>query len=325
MINLETEYLGLKLRNPIIISSSGLSNSVQKIKKLYDHGAGAVVLKSLFEEQISQEAAQLIKQEDYPEAIDYVNYYTRDQSLKEYLELIAGAKKNVPIPVIASINCRSASEWIEFGKKIEDAGADAIELNIFILASDKKMSSLDYEKLYYDILAKIKDTISIPIAVKIGSYFTNVVHLVDELYYRGAKGVVLFNRFYQPDIDINDIKMTSAEIFSNPSDIRNTLRWVGVVSGKSREIDISASTGIHDGDAAIKMLLAGAKTVQLCSTIYSNGLEQVQKVLNRLEEWMKEKNFENIDVFRGRLNYRNIKDPSIYERSQFMRYFSGIE
>jgi dihydroorotate dehydrogenase (fumarate) len=323
MISLATSYLGLTLRSPLIVSSSGLTNSVDKIRKFEELGAGAVVLKSLFEEQINYEAGILVENGLSPEAHDYITGYSKSNALEEYLKLIEEAKKAVKIPVIASINCMSVNEWVSFAKDIENAGADALELNVFFVASDMERSSEKYEKLYTDLVVKIKEVTSIPLSIKIGHQFTNLVGMVNNLYVRGAKGVVLFNRFYEPDIDIENLKLTTSGVFSSPADIRLSLRWVGIISDKVGKIDIAASTGIHDGKAAIKQILAGAKAIQVCSVLYKKGEEQVKVITDELATWMSKKGFKTIEEFRGKLNYHNIPDPSVYERSQFMKHFSS--
>lgn len=326
MVNLETKYLGLDLKNPIIVSSSGLTNSVEKIKKIEEMGAGAVVLKSLFEEQINYEAGSLMNDdESYPEAMDYIANYVKNSSVDKYIELIAEAKKAVNIPVIASINCVTASDWTNFAKRIEEAGADALELNIYIVALNKNMTSADYEQIYYDIVEEVSKKISIPIAVKMSYHFTNFVNIIDRMSVTGASGVVLFNRFYQPDIDIDKLQVTSADVFSTPSDIRHSLRWVAIVSDKVRKIDISASTGVHDGEAAIKMLLSGATTVQVCSVLYEKGVEHVKTILADIENWMNKKGYKEINDFRAKMSARKLTNPARYQRAQFMRYFSDHE
>lgn len=325
MANLQTSYLGLKLRNPLIVSSSALTNSVEKIKILEEKGAGAVVLKSLFEEQINYETSSLLKHNKYPEAGDYILNYAKDNTLSEYLTLLKDAKKEVSIPVIASINCVSVIDWTGFAKDFEEAGADAIELNIHIVVSDKDISSANVEQKYLDIIQKVRQKTKIPIAAKIGYHFSNIGNIVDRIYAYGANGVVLFNRFYEPDIDIDNMKFTSSEIFSNPSDIRHSLRWVGILSDLIPNVEISASTGVHDGKAAIKMLLAGAQTVQVCSTLYKNGIDELSKIIQEVSDWMDDKNYESVAAFRGIMSYKDIKNPSIYERAQFMKYFSSVE
>ncbi len=328
MANLETSYLGLKLKNPIIVSSSGLTTNLNKIEKVVNAGAGAVVLKSLFEEQINYEINNQIQKGegyDYPEAIDYITGYTKDNSVGAYLKLIKEAKEKFDIPIIASINCFSATEWIDFAKKIEAAGADAIELNIHVVTTDKNVEASVVEGLYYSIAENIKKTLSIPFAMKLGDNFANLVGVVNKLYALGAKGVVLFNRFYEPDIDINSLKLVSASVFSSPSDIRKSLRWVAIVSDKIDQIDVSASTGNHDGESVIKQLLAGAASVQVCSAIYKKGPKVISEMLNELSYWMETKGFNSISDFKGKMSYRNISDPTTYERAQFMKYFSSME
>ncbi len=327
MANLETTYLGLQLKNPIVIASSGLTNSVEKIKKLEEAGAAAVVLKSVFEEQINNEIGHLLNTEpinnDYPEAEDYIRAYTRDNTITKHLILLREAKEAVKIPVIASINCISSEEWTTFAKDFEEAGADALELNIFYVPTDRNTKPGEAEQLYLNILRQVKLAVSIPVAVKFGIYHSNIVGMADKLKANGANGVVMFNRFYEPDIDLDKLELTSSEIFSTPSDIRRSLRWVGMVSSAIPKLDIAASTGIHNGDAVIKMLLAGASVTQICSSVYVNGEKVVTQMLEDINAFMNKWNFKKISDFQGRLSYKNIKDPMLYERSQFMKYFSG--
>ncbi len=324
MANLNTTFAGLKLRNPFIISSSGITNSVERIRKLDSLGAGAIVLKSLFEEQIMFETGDLLQKTDYPEALDYVRRYTLENTLSEYLQLVRDTKKAVHIPVIASINCVSAREWMDFAVKIEEAGADALEMNVYFLPVDRDKEATYYERIYFDLLDGIRKRVSIPVILKLGPNFTNLNYLVSQLYYREASGIVLFNRFYAPDIDIEELTMGSAEVLSSPADIRSSLRWVGIVSSQVRSIDIAGSTGIHSGEAAVKMILAGASAVQVCSVLYKNGLEYLTEMIDRFESWMISRNFKTIDEFRGSMSYAMIDDPAIYERAQFMKYFSKL-
>jgi dihydroorotate dehydrogenase (fumarate) len=325
MINLSTNYLGLSLVSPLIVSSCGLTGSADKIKRFAELGAGAVVLKSLFEEQIRHEAGSQIQASDYPEAYDYISRYVKSNSLEEYIKLIESAKKAVNIPIIASLNCISASEWISFAKSIESAGADALELNVYFLASEKDVAAEKIENLYYELLRKIREVVNIPLSVKIGYQFSNLAATVNNFYLRGAKGVVLFNRFYEPDLDIEAMKIVPSEVLSSPADIRQSLRWVGILSDKVERIDIAASTGIHDGKAVVKQILAGAKAVQVCSVLYKQGEKQIAVILDDLKLWMTRKNYSTLDEFRGKLNYSHIADPATYERSQFMRYFSDFQ
>ncbi len=327
MLNLETTYLGLKLKNPLIAASSGLTSSVEKIEQLEQAGIGAVVLKSVFEEQINNEVTSLLLQDShnagYPEAEDYIRHYIRDNTVTNHIRLIEKAKKVVKVPVIASVNCVSAREWTSFAKDFQEAGADALELNIFYVPVDRKEDPGTIEHLYAGILQKVRQEITIPVSVKIGLYHSNIIGMVDKLKANGAKGVVMFNRFYEPDIDLDKLELTSSEVFSSPVEIRHTLRWVGIVSSQVPDIDIAASTGIHDGNAVLKQLLAGATTVQICSTLYVNGNGIISSMVSGIREFMKRWNFKQIEDFRGRLSYKNIPDPMVYERAQFMKYFSN--
>ena len=325
MPNLEVNYLGLKLKNPVIAASSGLTASIDRIRDLAQAGAGAIVLKSLFEEQINYEAGTLMQDQDYPEAEDYIKNYTKAYSVDNYLELIAEAKRNVDIPVIASINCISASDWTGFSRQIEEAGADALELNMFFLPVDKQKPSADYENTYYELASRINELVSIPVSVKLGYHFTNILGVIDRLYIRGVKGVVLFNRFYEPDIDIEKLSLVSSGIFSSASDLCRVLRWVALVNDKVGRIDISASTGVHSWEGVVKQLLAGAKTVQVCSLLYRKGTDEIGGLIRGLEEWTKRKEYDDIEQFRGKMSYRSIPDPAAYERVQFMKYFSSVE
>jgi dihydroorotate dehydrogenase (fumarate) len=328
MANLETTYLGLQLKNPLVAASSGITNSAEKIIKLEQAGIGAVVLKSVFEEQINNEITGMLRQDSqntgYPEAEDYIRNYLRNNTITKHIHLIEETKKAVGIPVIASVNCFSSNEWTTFAKDFQEAGADALELNIFYVPVNRREASDTIERIYLDVLEKVKGVVSIPLSVKIGLYHSNLVGMVDRMKANGAKGVVMFNRFYEPDIDLDKLELTSSEIFSSPVEMRHTLRWVGLVSSEVADIDIAASTGIHNGSAVIKQLLAGAKVAQLCSTLYLNGNHVISGMLSDIEVFMRKWNFIRVKDFRGRLSYKNIPDPMVYERSQFMKYFSGM-
>lgn len=324
MAKLDTTYLGINLKNPVIVSSSGLSNSVEKIEKLSKAGAGAIVLKSIFEEQIRIEAGNMIQSSEYPEAEDYIMSYAKSNALDQYLDLIENAKKATDTPIIASINCVSSAEWISFAKGMQDAGADAIELNVFYLPNSIEDDGNKIEELYFDILKGVKENITIPVAMKLGQQFSNLPVFINKLKAHKADGVVLFNRFYAPDINTDNISFTTSEVLSIPADIRYSLRWVGIISSLISKFDICASTGVHDGLGVVKQILAGAKAVQVCSTLYKNGPEYLKQIVSDLNSWMEKNNFEDIHEFRGRLNYKNIPDPSVFERAQFMKYFSNM-
>ncbi len=327
MSNLETTYLGLKLKNPLVAASSGLTGSVDKIVELEKAGVAAVVLKSVFEEQINNEVTSMLGNDqqamDYPEAEDYIKNYLRENTISKHLELLKEVKKAVQIPVIASVNCISSAEWTTIAKDFEEAGADALELNIFHVPTDRNEKPGEVEQLYIDVLKKVKNEVTIPVSVKFGVYHSNIVGMADKLKANGAAGVVMFNRFYEPDINLETLELISSEVFSSPADIRRTLRWVGLVSTKVGGLDIAASTGIHDGDAVVKQILAGAQVAQLCSTLYLNGASVITKMIDDLSKFMEKWSFDKIEDFRGRLSYKNIPDPLMYERSQFMKYFSN--
>lgn len=324
MQTLQTKYAGLTLRNPIIIGSSGLTNTVDKIKELERAGAGAVVLKSLFEEQILMQSEHLLKEaESYPEAYDYVREYVKSNDIKSYIDLISDAKKYTSIPIIASINCYEKGSWADFAQRIEIAGADAIEINILKISTDIEEKPEEYEQLHIDILKEVKSKVKIPVTLKLGQRFSNIVGVVNQLKANQADGVVLFNRFYQPDIDIHKMQFTSGTVFSCSSDFSNTIRWIGIVSGKVPNLNLAASTGIHEPETMIKAILAGASAVEICSILYQHGNGIISQMLTVLEEWMTEHGFSSIDAFKGILNFKNVPDQSYYERVQFMKYFSN--
>jgi len=324
MIDLTTNYAGLTLKSPVIVSSSGLTNSIERIKRIEHAGAGAVVMKSLFEEQIMYEVSDLSAGSDYPEAEDYIRKYARENSVDSYLSIIKGARELVDIPVIASINCMSSAEWIDFASRIEDAGASALELNIYFLPMDKDKNPRDYEKNYLELVSRVKKKTSLPLIIKLGSGFSNITWMVNQLYVRGAAAAVLFNRFYAPDINTTDLTFGSSEVLSSPADLRNSLRWIGIVSSQVEKIDLAASTGVHSGMAVIKQILAGATAVQVCSVLYRNGIDYIRDMIMEMKNWMEKKKYNRIEDFRGKMNYGSLDDPSVYERAQFIKYFSKI-
>jgi len=322
MVDLSTKYMGLNLKNPIIVGSSGLTNSAQHIRKLEESGAAAVVLKSLFEEQILLEVnAMKSEQAMHTEEFDYIKGYTRQHSLDEYISLVSAARKAVSIPIIPSINCATAGEWTAFAKRLEDAGADALELNMFIMPGDIRQKSEDIERIYFDIIADVKNKVSIPLAVKISSHFTGMANMIYSLSKTGIGAVVLFNRFHRPDIDLDKMAVGAADIFSSPEENLLPLRWAGMLSGRI-ECDLATTTGIHDGDTVLKNILAGASAVQIATIIYKKGPDIIGGILSRMEERLNARKIKALGDIKGRLSQANIKDPVVYERSQFMRYFS---
>ncbi len=327
MADLSTTYMGMKLRNPIIAASSGMTDSVEKVQKLAAAGAGAVVLKSLFEEQIRNESEYAIGENEqlyyYGEAEEYIRDYTRGNDLREYLDLISRSKASVDIPVIASLNCVSSSEWTSFARQIQRAGADALELNLFILPSDPRKKSEQNEAVYFDILDRIRGEVSIPVSAKISYYFSGLANMAGRLASSGIDGLVLFNRFFSPDIDIETFEITNSNVFSSPEDLFLSLRWVAMLSS-AVPCDVAASTGIHDASALIKQLLAGAKAGQIASVLYRQGPGVITTMLQELDAYMQRHGFSDLTQVIGRMSLHNAENPAAYERVQFMKYFSDI-
>lgn len=326
MTSLSTTYLGIQMKNPIIVGSCGLTNSVDKVREFADNNAGAVVLKSLFEEQIQAELSANMDsyQTDYPGSFDYVSQYTRDNAVGEYLELISEAKKEVDIPIIASINCVSGDEWISYAREIEKAGADGLELNVSLLPSDPQQKCKNSEDIYFKIIEKVSSTTSLPLALKMSPYSAALANLITRLSWTNkVAGFVLFNRYFKPDINIKTLSLTSATVFSSADEAVLPLRWIAILSGQV-ERSFSATTGIHDGEGVIKQLLAGATTVQTVSAMYKNGPAHLNTMLETISEWMKEHGFDHIDDFRGKLSYDKVDNPAAYERIQFMKYYGGV-
>ena len=326
MADLSTEYMGMKLKNPVIAGSSGLTNSVKGIKELEENGAGAAVLKSIFEEEIAFEYEDILKEAESKgynlDQFDYYDYKIKEDNLDKYTGLIKECKKNVSIPVIASVNCVYSHEWLAFASQLEKAGADALELNMFFLPSDFERTSEEKEKAYFQIIEQVQKTVSLPIALKISYYFSNLGPMIQKLSKTGVAGLVLFNRFFSPDFDIDNFEVKSSNIFSHPSDLSISLRWISIMAERVN-CDLAASTGVHDGVALIKQLLAGADAVQVASTLYQNGKGQIGEMLKTLEDWMAGKGYETLSDFRGKMSQAKSSNPAAYERVQFMKYFGG--
>jgi dihydroorotate dehydrogenase (fumarate) len=343
MIDLSCKYLGLALKNPLIVGSSGLTSSVENLKTIANKGAGAVILKSIFEEQIKFETDKLIHSEDpgmkswqdafqgivskdefyFEEAFDYLTNYAKEHTLSHYLNLVKDAKKAIDIPVIASINCTTQYDWQYFAKRIQDAGADALELNAYILPSDFDKNSADIEQVYFDIIGEVKKYITIPFSLKIGFYFSSLAQTALKLSGTGIAGLTLFNRPYNPDIDISTIEINASNMFSTEGEYSHTLRWVALLSGRIN-CDIAASTGIHNHETVLKQLLAGADAVQMVSVFYRKHFDVLPGIVSGLEAWMKQHNYKTIDDFKGLLSYTSVHNPASYERVQFIRQYSSI-
>jgi len=328
MTDLSTTYMGLSLRNPVIVSSSSLTSTVEKVEQCAEHGAGAVVLKSIFEEQITAQVSSLLAEGEpsmwHPEAAGYITRYGRDDAVNTHLKLIREAKKAVSIPVIGSIHCVTAGSWTDFATQVEQAGADALELNVFILPSDSRRTGIDNENVYFDLAQEVMSKVSIPVSFKIGTYFSGLSKTVSQLSNSGLAALVLFNRFYNPDFDIEKMTIVPGEHLSSPAETVIPLRWISLLSGVSG-CDLAATTGVHDGAAVIKHLLAGAAAVQVCSTLYANGIDHLENILRDVEEWMVRHKQENIAGIKGKMSQRQSENPADYERVQFMKLSVGIE
>ncbi len=326
MAELKTKYMGLELNSPVIAASSGLTSSVEKVKQIEAAGAGAVVLKSLFEEQIlfdSNRMTEGMNAEIHADAYDFLNGMSNNYFLDEYLGLVEDCKKAVNIPVIASINCASDGAWIKYAERFQNVGADALEINVFTLPVNKTMTSADYENMYYGIAAKIKKAVSIPVAFKISPHFTSLAGVIERFNELGLDGLVLFNRFYRPDIDINNLKLSHSPVHSAKEEISLALQWIALLSGEI-DIDFSATTGVHDSEGVIKQLLAGAKSVQICTALYKNGIDFISNVNSEISSWMESKNFKAVSDFNGMLCQEESEQPEKYERTQYMKASVGI-
>jgi dihydroorotate dehydrogenase (fumarate) len=344
MIDLSCKYLGLQLKNPIVVGSSGLTSSLENLRIISQMGAGAIVLKSIFEEQIKFETDKFLESDNkemkswqeafqgivsktefyYEEAYDYLTNYAREHTLNKYLALISEASKVIDIPIIASINCSTQYDWEYFARRIQEAGADALELNVYLLPSDFEKSGDDLEQVYFDIIREVKKYVTIPVSLKIGYYFSSLSHTALKLSESGIAGLTLFNRPYNPDIDIDSLQISASNMFSNDSEYSHTLRWVALLSGKIK-CDIAASTGIHNTETVIKQLLAGADVVHMVSVFYKHHFDILPGIINGLNLWMEKHNFSSISDFKGLLSRKNVHNPAAYERVQFLRLFSSVE
>ena len=329
-MNLQTNYLGLELKNPIVPSAGPLSSEISNFKKFEDAGAAAVVMYSLFEEQIEHEAMELdyhtsVTAESHVEAS---SYFPTDVEFKlgpeEYLEHIRKAKKAVDIPIIGSLNGKSLGGWTDYAKKIEQAGADALELNIYRLATNPELTGYDVEKEYLDIVKQVKSSINIPIAVKLSPYFSSLSWMAKLFEEAGADGLVLFNRFYQPDIDLENLEVVPNVLLSTPMDMRLPLRWIGILYGKVN-LDLAATSGIDTEKDVIKMIMAGAKVTQMLSSLLRNGIEHITDVLTKMIYWMEVNEYESLDQMRGSISHKNVADPSLFERANYMKVLNSYK
>lgn len=331
-MNLETSYLGLKLSNPLVPSASPLSRTMTGLRQMEDAGAGAVVLYSLFEEQILQESHTLNEHllqgtESFAEALSYFPESPDYQYGPEvYFNHIRRAKETLSIPVIGSLNGVSTGWWIRYAKNIEQAGADALELNIYYLPTDLELSSAEVEALYLDALREVKTAVSIPVAMKLSPYFSAMGNMAKRLVAQGADGLVLFNRFYQPDLDLDELAVVPNLVLSNSSELRLPLRWIAVLYGRLHT-DFALTSGVHSETDVLKGIAAGAAVTMLASELLQNGIERIKVLRDGIELWLEENEYESLDQLRGSLSQINCAQPAAFERANYMRvlqsYASG--
>lgn len=328
-MNLSTVYLNLKLRTPLIVSASPLSEEIDSIKQMEDAGASAVVLYSVFEEQLRQERMELAKNlergtDSSPEALSYFPEPAEFHlGPGEYLKHILRAKQAVHIPIIASLNASgNVGAWTEYARHIQEAGADAIELNIYSIPTDPNLTSAQVEESYLEILKAVKSKVSIPVAVKLSPFFSNFANMAVRLDKAGANGLVLFNRFYQPDIDLETLDVKPNILLSTPMAMRLPLRWIAILRGKVRA-SLAATSGVHRATDVLKMLLAGADVTMLCSTLLRHGIRQIEIIEHELILWLREHDYKSVKQLKGSLSQENCASPAEFERAQYMRAISN--
>ncbi len=326
-MDLSTTYLGLKLRTPLVPAASPLSEEIDTIKEMEDAGASAVVLYSLFEEQLRQDRLELAGHLDHGtnSFAEALTYFPEPEEFRlgpdEYLKHIAKAKESVKIPIIASLNGSSAGGWTQYAKGIEQAGADALELNIYYIPTDMKLTGTDVEQTYLDIIKAVKSEVKIPVAVKLSPFFTNFANMASRLDETGVNGLVLFNRFYQPDIDLESLEIKPNILLSTPMAMRVPLRWIALLYGKIKA-NMAATSGIHRASDVLKMLMAGADVTMLCSALIRHGVRQIGVVERDLVAWMEEHEYSSVSQLKGSLSQKNCANPTAFERAQYMKALS---
>ncbi|HUT12906.1 MAG TPA: dihydroorotate dehydrogenase-like protein [Thermoguttaceae bacterium] len=322
--DLRTRYLGMTLRNPLVISACPLTQKLQTLRELEEAGAAAAVLPSLFEEQIEHDDVEMsdvqdIGTERFAESLTYfpepTDYRTGPEA---YLEYIGEAKRAVSIPIIGSLNGSTPGGWIRYARLMQEAGADAVELNIYLVAADLELTGYDVEEQYLDLVSAVKESLSIPLAVKIGPYFSAFANMAGRLAEAGADGLVLFNRYFQPDIDLDELEMTSKLLLSRPFELLLPLRWVAILRNRV-PASLAVTSGIHDADGLLKALLVGADVGMVASTLYKNGTGEVTKILAGLQQRLKEKEYDSVEQLKGSMSRENCPDPSAYARGNYMK------
>ena len=323
MANISTRFFGLDLKSPVIAASSSMTGHAEQVIKLAEAGAGAIVLKSIFEEEIFAELQEELSLRtplnSDPEYLDYFDYVIKEETIRKYLHLIIEVKAKTAVPIVASINCVSSSDWTLFARKIEEAGADALELNMFVTPSDISKTTENSEQFYLETIQKVLQAVRIPVSVKISHYFSNLSGMVKKLSETGIAGITIFNRFYSPDIDVQSETVTVADVLSTPHDYLLPLKWTGILSGQIK-VDLSATTGIYTAETALKFLLSGASAVQIASVIYHEGPSTITKMNQGISDWMDQKGYKSIAEFQGSLS-QAATSAQAWERTQFMKYF----
>ncbi len=323
-INLSTTYMGLTLENPIVPSASPLSQSADHICRLEDAGAAAVVMYSLFEEQITHESRQLdhylsYGSDSFAESLSYFpSMAAYNIGPEEYLNLISRAKRVVDIPIIGSLNGISSGGWIDHARKIEQAGADALELNIYYIPTDIGMPGAEVEQMYLDVVGDVKRSVSMPVAVKLSPYFSATANMAYRLAEAGADALVLFNRFYQPDFDLENLEVVPHLVLSNSHDLRLPLRWVAILYGRVA-VDLAITSGVHTYEDVLKGLMAGAKVTMMASELLQNGLGRIDEILRGMLIWLEEHEYESVAQMQGSMSQQNITEPAAFERANYMR------
>ena len=326
-MDLSTTYLGLKLRTPLVPSASPLSEDPDNIKRMEDAGAAAIVFHSLFEEQIRLERneSEFLHDHEVNTSAEALNYFPTLSELKigpeDYLEHIAKARKSVSIPIIGSLNGSSVGGWTDYARQIQQAGAHALELNIYFIPTDVNQSGSQVEQLYLDILKAVKATVTIPVAVKLSPFFSNFANMAHRFDEVGADGLVLFNRFYQPDIDIDTLEVAPNILLSTPMAMRLPLRWIALLHGKVRA-SLAATSGIYRSSDVLKMLMAGADTTMLCSVLLRRGIQHIKLIEREVSDWLEEHDYESLAQLKGSVSQKNCPEPGAFERAQYMRAIS---
>ena len=326
-MNTETKYLGLELKSPVIVGSCGLTADVDKMVQMEQAGAGAVIVKSVFEEQIIHDIKRnthmVAPTDSYGYSYEYIAQHVADDSLERHFNMIREAKRRLTIPVIGSINCFSYENWLTYAQKFQDTGCDALELNMAILPYETSLSADDVERTFSQIINTLRKSISIPISIKVGTYFTDMAKQMQQLSWMGIQGVTMFNKSVELDVDIENETLSNASYLSTHEEMYKTLRWIAILSKKMR-CDLSASTGVYTSDDVVKMLLAGATTVQVVSCLYKNGIDTLRELTGGLKAWMEHKGYNDIAAFRGKLAVMPTDKASVAMRTQFMKYFAEI-